>query len=87
MLALWFLSSVALTPSKLYDLPVSNHGARVRLLLYKRGLEKQVAIVSPMELGGFLISNPGPVGVPRCLGYLPRTHQKPDCRRTSPQAG
>ena len=36
----------------LYDLPVSNHGARVRLLLYKRGLEAKVTIASPMDLGG-----------------------------------
>ena len=36
----------------LYDLPVSNHGARVRLLLYKKGLESAVKIVSPKELGG-----------------------------------
>ena len=36
----------------LYDLPVSNHGARVRLLLYKKGLESAVKIVSPQELGG-----------------------------------
>lgn len=36
----------------LYDLPVSNHGARVRLILYKKGIEAAVPIVSPMELGG-----------------------------------
>ena len=36
----------------LYDVPVSNHGARVRLLLYKRGLEDAVKIVSPQEIGG-----------------------------------
>ena len=36
----------------LYDLPVSNHGARVRLVLYKAGLEAAVKVVSPMELGG-----------------------------------
>jgi len=39
-------------PTTLYDLPVSNHGARVRLLLYKRGLESAVRVASPMELGG-----------------------------------
>ena len=43
----------ALLPqSTLYDLPVSNHGARVRLLVYKRGIEDKVNIVSPMDLGG-----------------------------------
>lgn len=36
----------------LYDMPVSNHGARVRLLLYKKSLEQAVPIVSPMDLGG-----------------------------------
>ena len=28
----------------LYDMPVSNHGARVRLLIYKLGLEKSVQV-------------------------------------------
>jgi glutathione S-transferase/diadenosine tetraphosphate (Ap4A) HIT family hydrolase len=50
--ALWLVSSISLTPSTLYDLPVSNHGARVRFLLYKRGLERHVKIESPMALGG-----------------------------------
>ena len=36
----------------LYDLPVSNHGARVRFLLYKCGLESEVDIISPMKIGG-----------------------------------
>ena len=38
--------------STLYDVPVSNHGARVRFLIYKLGLEDEVKVVSPMELGG-----------------------------------
>ena len=38
--------------STLYDMPVSNHGARVRFLIYKRGLEDLVSIKSPGELGG-----------------------------------
>ena len=47
----------------LYDLPVSNNGARVRAVIYYKGLEEQVNIVSPMELGGlksaeFLALNP-----------------------------
>ena len=42
----------AIAASTLYDLPVSNHGARVRLLLYKRGLEDAVQIKSPMDIGG-----------------------------------
>jgi len=36
----------------LYDIPISNHGARVRLILYKKKLEAAVKIVSPGELGG-----------------------------------
>ena len=40
-------------PYTLYDLPVSNNGARVRMLLYYKDVKPdQVAIVSPMELGG-----------------------------------
>lgn len=49
--------------STLYDMPVSNHGARVRMLLYKLGLENDVKVTSPMEIGGlrseeFLALNP-----------------------------
>ena len=40
--------------STLYDMPVSNHGARVRLLLYKKGLESEVAIAKPGDLGGLV---------------------------------
>jgi len=39
----------------LYDVPVSNNGARVRIILYKKGIpENEVKIVSPFEssLGG-----------------------------------
>ncbi|KAL1495365.1 hypothetical protein AB1Y20_016734 [Prymnesium parvum] len=47
------LLSLAMSVSVvLYDLPVSNHGARVRLLLYKKSLEAEVPIASPAELGG-----------------------------------
>ena len=37
---------------QLFDLPVSNNGARVRMILYYKGLEGEVDVVSPMELGG-----------------------------------
>ena len=37
---------------QLFDLPVSNNGARVRMILYYKGLEAEVDIVSPKELGG-----------------------------------
>jgi len=37
----------------LYDLPVSNNGARCRIMLYKKGIKsEEVAIVSPAERGG-----------------------------------
>lgn len=37
----------------LYDMPVSNNGARCRLILYKKGIpEDEVSIESPMKLGG-----------------------------------
>lgn len=37
----------------LYDMPVSNNGARCRIILYKKGVsDDQVAVVSPMTLGG-----------------------------------
>eukprot|EP00523_Entomoneis_sp_CCMP467_P017022 CAMPEP_0168772542 /NCGR_PEP_ID=MMETSP0725-20121227/4010_1 /TAXON_ID=265536 /ORGANISM="Amphiprora sp., Strain CCMP467" /LENGTH=378 /DNA_ID=CAMNT_0008822063 /DNA_START=8 /DNA_END=1144 /DNA_ORIENTATION=- len=37
----------------LYDMPVSNNGARVRLILYKKGLGSQdVTMVKPTEVGG-----------------------------------
>ena len=36
----------------LYDMPVSNNGARCRLIIYKKQIEDQVAIAQPAELGG-----------------------------------
>ena len=37
----------------LYDVPVSNNGARCRLILYKKGIsEDEVEIVSPATMGG-----------------------------------
>jgi glutathione S-transferase len=50
--------------SKLYDLPVSNNGARCRIILYKKEIPQQeVQIVSPMDVGGlkspeYLAMNP-----------------------------
>jgi len=38
---------------KLYDMPVSNNGARCRIILYKKEIpSSDVEIVSPLELGG-----------------------------------
>lgn len=47
----------------LYDMPVSNNGARCRVIIYKKGIEDQVSIKSPMDVGGlrspeFLALNP-----------------------------
>lgn len=36
----------------LYDVPVSNNGARVRCLIYKKGLHDQITIKSPADIGG-----------------------------------
>ena len=36
----------------LYDLPVSNHGARVRMIIYQKELESRIDIHSPQMLGG-----------------------------------
>jgi len=39
--------------STLYDVPVSNNGARCRLILYKKEIpDDEVTIVSPMDMGG-----------------------------------
>jgi glutathione S-transferase len=48
----------------LYDMPVSNNGARCRIILYKKNLdESEVCVVSPSVIGGlksaeFLALNP-----------------------------
>eukprot|EP00958_Prasinococcus_capsulatus_P011375 scaffold1129_cov376-Prasinococcus_capsulatus_cf.AAC.7 len=38
--------------AQLYDIPVSNHGARNRHLIYGKGLQDVVEVVSPAALGG-----------------------------------
>lgn len=38
--------------AKLYDIPVSNNGARCRIAIYAKGLEDKIDIVPPSELGG-----------------------------------
>ena len=56
--------TMSAAPYTLYDMPVSNNGARVRMILYYKDVPaSDVAIVSPMELGGlrsddFLAVNP-----------------------------
>ena len=71
------LSTLSDSKHVLFDLPVSNNGARCRIILYKKGIPKEeVDLVSPMELGGlksdeFLKLNPA--GLMPCLSI-----QKPD---------
>jgi glutathione S-transferase len=36
----------------LYDVPVSNNGARCRIIIYKKGIEDQISIKSPQDIGG-----------------------------------
>ena len=62
--------------STLYDMPVSNHGARVRLLLYKKGLESEVAIAKPGDLGG-LVSDEYKALNPQCKICLLYTSPSP----------
>jgi len=38
--------------SVLYDVPVSNHGARVRMIINSKGIASEVAMKPPTELGG-----------------------------------
>lgn len=57
-------TATASATSTLFDLPLSNHGARCRLILYKKEIpSSEVAIVSPGVLGGlkspeYLARNP-----------------------------
>ena len=44
--------------AKLYDVPVSNNGARVRFIIYKKGLEKEYAILKPDAIGGLKVNGP-----------------------------
>lgn len=48
------LAAKPVNPSKptLFDVPVSNNGARVRYTIYKKGLESEFDIKTPKELGG-----------------------------------
>ena len=50
---------VSMTDNKpvLYDMPVSNNGARCRVIIYKKGIEDKVSIKSPMDLGGLRYPN------------------------------
>lgn len=64
--ALSVVTMPAATPAKhvLYDIPVSNNGAKCRLIIYKKGLsDNEVSITSPVDIGGlkgdeYLAMNP-----------------------------
>ena len=56
----------------LYDVPVSNNGARVRYIIYKKGLEKEYDILKPDAIGGLKVAGPSTrmhasEGPPACL--------------------
>ena len=65
------MSTLSNSDHVLFDMPVSNNGARCRIILYKKNISKeQVDIVSPMVLGGlkseeYLKRNPA--GLMPCL--------------------
>lgn len=55
--------SVAAALNIVYDMPVSNHGARVRYVAYAKGIRDQLRFESPSNIGGlksaeFLALNP-----------------------------
>mmetsp|Transcript_11645 Transcript_11645/g.33915 ORF Transcript_11645/g.33915 Transcript_11645/m.33915 type:complete len:118 (+) Transcript_11645:37-390(+) len=43
---------VKMVQETLYDMPISNHGARCRMIVYKKGIEDRVTIRPPGDLGG-----------------------------------
>ena len=44
----------------LYDMPVSNNGARCRMIIYYKAVEDKVDIVSPGSLGGLKVREVSP---------------------------
>ena len=42
---------VAIKPT-LFDVPISNNGARIRWIIYKKNLENEIDIVAPSAIGG-----------------------------------
>lgn len=55
LLIIWILIhsfSTVFGKEVLYDMPVSNHGARVRMIIYSKGIETQIDINDPKVLGG-----------------------------------
>lgn len=75
----------------LYDMPVSNNGARCRLIIYKKGIEDRVAITSPMDIGGLRSEVSAILSLQSCSRAprltpphlaSPRAHQR-CCRRST----
>lgn len=53
MATIVFADGLSFAPkSTLYDVPVSNNGARCRIIIYKKSIEEEVKIESPGKLGG-----------------------------------
>jgi glutathione S-transferase len=52
VLLLFCIAQVSLSLHTLFDAPISNHGARVRLLIYAKNIKQEFNIVSPGTLGG-----------------------------------
>lgn len=52
----FFMSTFALQQSVmheiLYDMPVSNHGARLRMIIKAKGIDEKIRIQSPTDVGG-----------------------------------
>ena len=51
------LQTVAAGKNILYDIPVSNNGARNRLIIYWKNLKDEFAITNPSEVGGVLVKS------------------------------
>lgn len=65
------INSISNADHVLFDLPVSNNGARCRIILYKKGISRdKVDIVSPATLGGLKSEEYirlSPLGLMPCL--------------------
>ena len=65
------INSISNADHVLFDLPVSNNGARCRIILYKKGISRdKVDIVSPAALGGLKSEEYirlSPLGLMPCL--------------------
>jgi glutathione S-transferase len=46
------MSAVSVPKRTLYDVPVSNNGARCRIIVYKKNIEHMIQIMPPISIGG-----------------------------------